>query len=73
MGHFAADCRKCKEVHINYMNLQDPKMNRVSKPTIQPQANIAQLKAQLDALNDQENDALIGMMGGGQMQDFPKA
>ena len=55
------------------MNLQDPKMNRVSKPTIQPQANIAQLKAQLDALNDQENDALIGMMGGGQMQDFPKA
>ena len=73
MGHFATDCRRCKETHVNYMDFQDPELNRVPEPTIQPQANIAQLKAQLDALNKQENDALIGLMGGGQSQDFPKA
>jgi len=55
------------------MDFQDPKMDRISKQTIQPQTNIAQLKAQLDALSTQENDALIGMMGGSQPQDFPNA
>ena len=66
VGHFTTDCRRCKETCINYMDSQDPEMNRIPKPTIQPRANIAQLKAQLDALNEQENDALIGLMGGGQ-------
>jgi len=55
------------------MDFQEPEMSRIPGPTIQPQANVAQLKAQLDALNEQENDALIGLMGGGQSQDFPKA
>jgi len=73
MGHFATDCRRCKEVHVNYKNFQDPEMNRIPKPTIQPRANVAQLKVQLDALNAQENNALIGMMGGAQPQDFPIA
>jgi len=41
-------------------------LNRVPEPTIQPRANVAQLKAQLDALNEQENNTLIGLMGGGQ-------
>jgi len=73
IGHFAADCRRRKEACINYMDFQDPKMNRILRPTIQPQANIAQLRAQLDALSTQENDALIRMMGGEQSQDFPSA
>jgi len=55
------------------MDFQDPEMNEIPGPTIQPRANVAQLKAQLDALNEQENDALINLMGGGQSQDFPKA
>jgi len=55
------------------MDSQDPEMNRIPKPTIQPQANVAQLKAQLDALSEQENDTLIGLMRGGQSQDFIKA
>jgi len=56
------------------MDFQDSEMNEIPGPTIQPQANVAQLKAQLDALNEQENDALINLMGGGeQSQDFPKA
>src|SRR6267142_2259860 len=73
MGHYAADCRKRKETRVNYMDFQDPEMNKIPGPTIQPQANVAQLKAQLDALNEQDNDALINLMGGGQSQDFPKA
>jgi len=73
MGHYAADCRKRKDIRVNYMDFQDPEMNEVPGPTIQPQANVAQLKAQLDALNEQENDALINLMGGGQSQDFLKA
>jgi len=73
MGHYAADCRKCKETRVNYMDFQDPEMSGIPGPTIQLRANVAQLKAQLDALNEQENDALINMMGGGQSQDFPKA
>jgi len=48
-------------------------MNGIPGPTIQPRVNVAQLKEQLDALNEQENDALINLMGGGQSQDFPKA
>jgi len=73
MGHYATDCRRRKETHVNYMDYQDPKMNEIPGPTIQPHTNIAQLKAQLDALNAQENDVLIGMMEGGQPQDFPNA
>jgi len=46
------------------MDFQEPEMNRIMEPTIQPQANVAQIKAQLDALNMQENDTLIEMMEG---------
>ena len=55
------------------MDFQDPDLNGILGPTIQPQANVAQLKVQLDALNEQENNALIGLIGGGQSQDFTKA
>ena len=73
MGHYAADCRKRKDTRVNYMDFQDPEMNTIPGPTIQPRANVAQLKAQLDALNEQENNTLINLMGGGQSQDFLKA
>jgi len=73
MGHFATDCKRQKATHINYMDYQGPEMNKILGPMIQPQANITQLKAQLDALNAQENDTLIGLMGGAQPQDFPNA
>jgi len=55
------------------MDFQDPEMNGIPGPTIQPRANVAQLKVQLDALDNQENNALINLMGGGQAQDFLKA
>jgi len=55
------------------MDFQDPEMSEIPGPTIQPRVNVAQLKAQLDALNEQENNALIGLMGGGGSQDFSKA
>jgi len=48
------------------MDYQDPEMNEILGPMIQPQANLAQLNTQLEALNTQEKDALIGMMGGAQ-------
>ena len=73
MGHYAADCRKRKDACVNYMDFQDPEMNGIPGPTIQPRANVAQLKVQLDALDNQENNALINLMGGGQAQDFLKA
>jgi len=73
VGHFATDCRQCKETHINYMDSQDPEMNRLLEPTIQPWANIAQLRAQLDTLDDTEHNDLIQMMGKAQPQDFPSA
>ena len=73
MGHFTTDCRKRRETRVNYMDSQDPEMNRIPKPTIQPRANVAQIKAQLDALSEQENNTLIGLMRGGQSQDFIKA
>jgi len=73
IGHYAADCRRRKETHVNYMDYQDPEMDEIPGPSIQPWVNMALLKAQLDALNTQENDALIGMMGGAQPQDFPNA
>ena len=36
IGHFAIDCRRHKETHINYMDFQDPELNRIPEPTIQP-------------------------------------
>jgi len=55
------------------MDYQDPEITEIPGPTLQPQTNIALLKAQLDMLNAQENDKLIGMMGGTQPQDFQTA
>jgi len=36
MGHYAADCRKHKDTRVNYMDFQDPEMDEVPEPTIQP-------------------------------------
>ena len=63
MGHFVADCKQNQETHTNYMDEQNPEMDQIPEPTIHPQTNIAQLRAQLDALNNTEHDALMRMMG----------
>jgi len=36
LGHYAADCRKRKDTRVNYMDFQDPEMNEIPGPTIQP-------------------------------------
>jgi len=36
MGHFTADCKQYQEDHTNYMDEQDPEMDQIPKPTIQP-------------------------------------
>jgi len=36
LGHYTADCRKCKDTRVNYMDFQDPEMNEIPGPTIQP-------------------------------------
>ena len=52
------------------MDEQDPEMDQIPKPTIQPRANLAQLKACMDTLNDEEHDTLMRMMGETHLQDF---
>jgi hypothetical protein len=57
--------------NINYMDAIDEDMQNVPQPTITPQTNVANLRAQIDALSPEDNDALIGMMGS--TQDFTPA
>jgi hypothetical protein len=57
--------------NINYMNAIDEDMQNVPQPTITPQTNMANLRAQIDVLSPEDNDALIGMMGS--TQDFTPA
>jgi len=70
MGHFVVDCKQYQESPNNYMDEQDPEMDQIPKPTIQPRANLAQLKACMDTLNDEEHDTLMRMMGETHLQDF---
>ena len=36
IGHFTTDYRRCKETCVNYMDFQDPEMNRIPDPTMKP-------------------------------------
>jgi hypothetical protein len=49
--------------------LEEP--NQIPMPMIQPQVNVAMLKAQINALSPQDNETLISMME--EPQDFHKA
>jgi hypothetical protein len=53
------------------MDSTEEDMQNVPQLTIAPQANIANLKAQIDSLLSKHNDALIEMMGS--TQDFTPA
>jgi hypothetical protein len=53
------------------MDATDEDMQSVPQPTITPQTNIANLRAQIDSLSPEDNDALIEMMGSA--QDFTPA
>jgi len=54
----------------DYMNDEDPEMDQIPGPTLQPQINLAQLKAQMNALSNEEYDKLIQRMGETHPQDF---
>jgi len=54
----------------DYMDDEDPEMDQIPNPTIQPQVNLAQLKAQMNALSNEEYDELIQRMGEMHPQDF---
>jgi hypothetical protein len=71
MGHFAKNCRSNPSSNISYMDVVDEDMQHISQPTITPRANVSQLKAQIDALSTEDNDALIEAMGSS--QDFNPA
>ena len=84
IGHFTTDCALYKEENIDYsddqslnmdetpdyMNDEDPEMDQIPGPTLQPQINLAQLKAQMNALSNEEYDKLIQRMGETHPQDF---
>jgi hypothetical protein len=68
IGHFTKDCRSNPSSNINYMDAKDKDMRNIPQPNIQPQANIGHIKAQIDALSEADNNALIDAMGSS--QDF---
>jgi Zinc knuckle len=70
-GHFTRDCRSAPNSNINYMDATKEDMQNVPQPTITPQTNMANLKAQINSLSSEDNNTLIEMMGS--MQDFTPA
>ena len=67
-GHFARDCHSNPSSNINYMDTVEDDIQNVPQPTITPRTNVDNLKAQIDSLSTEDNDALIEMMGS--TQDF---
>jgi hypothetical protein len=63
MGHFTKDCRSDPSSNISYMDTEDNNMQNVPQPNITPRTNISHLKAQIDALSTEDDDALIEAMG----------
>jgi hypothetical protein len=53
------------------MDAAEEDMQNVPQPTITPQTNVANLKAQIDLLSSKDNNVLIEMMG--TTQDFTPA
>jgi hypothetical protein len=53
------------------MDATEEDMQNVPQPTITPQTNMANLKAQINSLSSEDNNTLIEMMGS--MQDFTPA
>jgi len=57
----------------DYMNDEDPEMDQIPGPNIQPQINLAQIGAQMNALTNEEYSELIQRMGETHPQDFLEA
>jgi len=57
----------------DYINDDDPEMNQIPGLTIQPQINLAQIGAQMNALTNEEYSELIQQMGETHPQDFLEA
>jgi hypothetical protein len=53
------------------MDTTEEDMQNILQPNISPRTNIANVKAQIDALSIEDNDLLIEMMGS--TQDFTPA
>jgi hypothetical protein len=66
MGHFAKDCRSNPSSNVSYLDTEEDNMQNIPQPNITPQTNISHLKAQIDALSTEDNDALIEAMGSSQ-------
>jgi len=73
MGHHTTECNRYEEPSASYMNDEDPEMDQLPGPTIQPQINLAQIRAQMNALTHEEHNMLIQMMGETHPQDFLEA
>jgi hypothetical protein len=71
LGHFIRDYRSWAAANINYLDTQEEDMQNIPQPTISPRINVANLKAQIDSLSTEDNNALIKMMGSA--QDFTPA
>jgi len=57
----------------DYMNDEDPEMDQIPGPTIRPQINLARIRAQMNALTNEEYSELIQRMGEAHPQDFLEA
>jgi hypothetical protein len=57
--------------NMKYMDAMEEDMQNIPQPTITPQTNVTNLKAQIDLLSSEDNDTLIEMMGS--TQDFTPA
>jgi Zinc knuckle len=71
MGHFTKNCHSNPSSNINYMDTVDANMQYIPQPNIISRTNVASLKAQINTLSMEDNDALIEAMGSS--QDFTPA
>ena len=70
MGHFAHECRSRPQMQANVMDWENDEIDNNLPEPMQPEVNLANLKAQLDSLNSTKREELINMHS---IQDFPNA
>jgi len=73
MPYYADDQSSETSEIPDYMNEEDPEMDRIPGPTIRPQINLAQIGAQMNTLTNEEYNELIQRMGETHPQDFLEA
>ena len=70
MGHFARECRSRPQTQASVMDWEDDETNNNLPEPMQPEINLANLKAQLNSLDLTKREELINMHS---IQDFPNA